>query len=405
MIKIGLIGKTNTGKTTFFNAATLGSAEISNYPFVTKQSNVGNASAITLCVHKELGVLDSPRNSKCIDGWRFIPIELVDLPGLIKGAWEGKGLGNQFLSIAAQSDALLHIVDASGSVDASGKIAEAGTGDPVADIADIEEEVIMWYLKLLEGNYDKISRSVNSSNDIVSSITEIFRGIGVREDHVKYALRINELQNIKFDDFNPENRRNFCWSLREISKPTLIVANKVDLPVATENFRRLREEYKDSIIVPTSADAELTLRRAQARGLIKYLPGDERFEMTNQSSLNDKQKWALNFIRKDVLNEYMRTGVQFAINVAVFKLLRMNTVYPVADPTKMSDRSGNVLPDVYLMKTGSTVKDLAEDIHTDLAKGLLYAIDVRDGLRLPTSYHLKDRDILSIVSARKKRQT
>ena len=405
MIKIGLIGKTNTGKTTFFNAATLGSAEISNYPFVTKQSNVGNASAITLCVHKELGVLDSPRNSKCIDGWRFIPIELVDLPGLIKGAWEGKGLGNQFLSIAAQSDALLHIVDASGSVDASGKIAEAGTGDPVADIADIEEEVIMWYLKLLEGNYDKISRSVNSSNDIVSSITEIFRGIGVREDHVKYALRINELQNIKFDDFNPENRRNFCWSLREISKPTLIVANKVDLPVATENFRRLREEYTDSIIVPTSADAELTLRRAQARGLIKYLPGDERFEMTNQSSLNDKQKWALNFIRKDVLNEYMRTGVQFAINVAVFKLLRMNTVYPVADPTKMSDRSGNVLPDVYLMKTGSTVKDLAEDIHTDLAKGLLYAIDVRDGLRLPTSYHLKDRDILSIVSARKKRQT
>ena len=126
--------------------------------------------------------------------------------------------------------------------------------------------------------------------------------------------------------------------------------------------------------------------------------------MTNQSSLNDKQKWALNFIRKDVLNEYMRTGVQFAINVAVFKLLRMNAVYPVADPTKMSDRSGNVLPDVYLMKTGSTVKDLAEDIHTDLAKGLLYAIDVRDGLRLPTSYHLKDRDILSIVSARKKRQ-
>jgi ribosome-binding ATPase YchF (GTP1/OBG family) len=350
-------------------------------------------------------VLDSPRNSKCIDGWRFIPIELVDLPGLIKGAWEGKGLGNQFLSIAAQSDALLHIVDASGSIDASGRIAEAGTGDPVADIADIEEEVIMWYLKLLEGNYDKISRSVNSSNDIVSSITEIFRGIGVREDHVKYALRVNELQNIKFDDFNPESRRNFCWSLREISKPTLIVANKVDLPVATENFRRLREEYKDSIIVPTSADAELTLRRAQARGLIKYLPGDERFEMTNQSSLNDKQKWALNFIRKDVLNEYMRTGVQFAINVAVFKLLRMNTVYPVADPTKMSDRSGNVLPDVYLMKTGSTVKDLAEDIHTDLAKGLLYAIDVRDGLRLPTSYHLKDRDILSIVSARKKRQT
>src|SRR6476469_6654164 len=208
MIKIGLIGKTNTGKTTFFNSATLANAEVSNYPFTTKQANIGNANAITLCVHKEINKQDDPKNSRCINGWRFIPIELVDLPGLIKDAWEGKGLGNQFLSIAAQSDALLHIVDASGSIDSSGKIAEAGTGDPVADVSDIEEEVIMWYLKLLEGNYDKISRSVNSSNDIVSSITEIFRGIGVSEDHVKYALRVNELQNIKFDDFNPENRRN-----------------------------------------------------------------------------------------------------------------------------------------------------------------------------------------------------
>src|SRR5574341_2336295 len=172
MIKIGLIGKTNTGKTTFFNSATLASAEISNYPFTTKQPSVGNATAITLCVHKEFGVQDQPKNSRCIDGWRFIPVELVDLPGLIKGAWEGKGLGNQFLSIAAQSDALLHIVDASGSIDASGKIAEPGTGDPVADIGDIEEELVMWYLKLFEANRDKISRAISGAGmDIVHAIT------------------------------------------------------------------------------------------------------------------------------------------------------------------------------------------------------------------------------------------
>ena len=147
MIKIGLIGKTNTGKTTFFNSASLSSADISNYPFTTKVPSVANANAITLCVHKELGVNDNPRNSRCVDGWRFIPIEIVDLPGLIKGAWEGKGLGNQFLSVAAQSDALLHIVDVSGSIEASGRVAEPGTGDPIADIADIEEELVMWYLK------------------------------------------------------------------------------------------------------------------------------------------------------------------------------------------------------------------------------------------------------------------
>ena len=403
MIRIGLIGKTNTGKTTFFNSATLATADISNYPFTTKLPSTGNANAITLCVHKEFNLQDNPKNSRCIDGWRFIPIELVDLPGLIKGAWEGKGLGNQFLSIAAQSDALLHIVDVSGSIDAAGRIAEPGSGDPIADIGDIEEELVMWYVKLLEGNRDKISRAINSGIDIISAITDVFRGIGVKEEHVKLSLRENNLEDHKFDELGPQEVKDFSWSLRDLSKPTLIVANKVDLPSATDNFKRLREEYKDIIIVPASADAELTLRRAANRGLIHYFPGDERFEIKDQSVLTDKQRWALNFIRKDILDEYMRTGVQFAINVAVFKLLRMNAVYPVAEASKLSDRSGNILPDVYLMKSGSTVEDLAKEVHSDLAKGLLYAIDIRDGLRLPTTYEIKDRDILSIISTRKKK--
>jgi ribosome-binding ATPase YchF (GTP1/OBG family) len=404
MIKVGLIGKTNTGKTTFFNSATLLSAEISNYPFTTKRPITGNAHAITLCVHREFNLQDNPKNSRCIDGWRFIPVELVDLPGLIKGAWEGKGLGNQFLSVAAQSDALLHIVDASGSIDASGKIAEPGTGDPVADVADIEEELVMWYLKLLEANRDKISRAISSGMNTVAAITEVFRGIGVKDDHVKLALVQNNLTETAFDNFGTQESKDFCWSLRDISKPTLVVANKVDLPTAMQNFKRLREEYRDVIIVPASADAELTLRRAESRGIIRYIPGDERFEINDQTKLNDKQKWALNFIRKDILGEYMRTGVQFAINVAVFKLLRMNAVYPVADIQKFSDKHGNVLPDIYLMRSGSTVEDLAKEIHSELAKGLLYALDGRDGLRLPVNYQLKDRDVLSIVSARTKKR-
>ena len=404
MIKIGLIGKTNTGKTTFFNSATLMSAEVSNYPFTTKKPSIGNAHAITHCVHKEFNLRDNPKNSGCIDGWRFIPVEMVDLPGLIKGAWEGKGLGNQFLTVAAQSDALLHIVDASGSIDASGKIAEPGTGDPVADVADIEEELVMWYLKLLEANRDKISRAIDSGMNTVAAITEVFRGIGVKEDHVKLALAQNNLAETVFDNFGIQQSKDFCWSLREISKPTLIVANKVDLPTATENFRHLREEYRDVIIIPASSDAELTLRRAESKGIIRYIPGDERFEINDQTKLNDKQKWALNFIRKDILGEYMRTGVQFAINVAVFKLLKMNAVYPVADIQKFSDKHGNVLPDVYLMRSGSTVEDLAKEVHTELAKGLLYALDGRDGIRLPVNYQLKDRDVLSIVSARTKKK-
>jgi ribosome-binding ATPase YchF (GTP1/OBG family) len=403
MIRIGLIGKTNAGKTTFFNSATSSNEEISTYPFTTKHPKIGNASVISLCVHREFNLKDSPKNSTCVDGWRFIPIELVDLPGLIKGAWEGKGLGNQFLSVAAQSDVLLHIVDASGSIDSSGRLAEPGTGDPIADVSDIEEEMILWYLKLFEGNRDKIIRSINSGSDAVQSITEIFQGIGVKEWHVKRALEENELNDKKIGDFDPLQSRRFASTLRELSKPTLIVANKVDLSAAADNFKRLREHNKHMLVVPCSADAELTLRRAQVKGLIRYFPGDERFEINEKTSLNEKQKWALNFIRKDILGEYLQTGVQFALNVAVFKLLNMNVVYPVADPGKLSDKRGNVLPDAYLMRSGSSVEDLANEIHSDLAKGILYAVDVRNGLRLTINYLVKDRDVLSIISAMKKK--
>ncbi|HSN96497.1 MAG TPA: YchF-related putative GTPase [Nitrososphaeraceae archaeon] len=403
MIKIGLIGKTNTGKTTFFNAATLASGEISNYPFTTKHPSTGNAQAITICVHKEFDVQDNPKNSRCMDGWRYIPIELIDLPGLIKGAWQGKGLGNQFLTVAAQSDALIHVVDVSGGIDVTGKVTEQGTGDPVADVGDIEEELAMWYLKLLEGNRDKISRSINAGVDIIMAITDVLRGVGVRDEHVKVALKKNSMMEGKFDEFDSQKIKDFLRSLRYISKPTLILANKIDLPSAAENFKRLRDKYKDVLVIPSSADAELTLRRAESRGLIRYNPGDERFEIVHQEQLNDKQKWALNFIRQDILGEYLRTGVQFAINVAVFKLLSMNTVYPVADIKKLSDKHGNILPDVYLMESGSSIEDLAKTIHTELARGILFAIDARDGLHLPRNYILKDRDILSIVSAKKRK--
>ncbi len=402
-IKIGLIGKTNTGKTTFFNAATLAGGEVSTYPFTTKKPEKAMGNAITPCVHTEFNVKDDPQNSKCIDGWRFIPIELIDLPGLIKGAWAGKGLGNQFLSVATQSDALLHVVDVSGSVDAGGRITDVGKGDPIADVSDIEEEMIMWYLKLLEGNRDKISKLVNAETEQLVAITDVFRGIGVKESHVKEALKLTGLEDKHFDNFDIHDSKKFAAHLRKISKPTLIVANKIDLPGADKNFDRLREKYADTIIIPASADSELSLRRAEQKGLIKYVPGSEQFEIIHKEQLNKKQMEALDFITQGILGEYMRTGVQFAINVTVFKLLKMNSVYPVAVAEKLSDKKGRVLPDLMLLKDGSTIEDLAKEIHSDLTKGLLYAKDVRYGVRLPVNYQLRDRDIVSLVSAQTKK--
>ncbi|MDG6922794.1 MAG: redox-regulated ATPase YchF [Nitrososphaerota archaeon] len=406
-VRIGLIGKTNTGKTTFFNSATSMNAEVSNYSFTTKSPNTGIGRAATICVHRELGLKDdNPKNSRCVDGWRMITIEIIDLPGLIKGAWQGKGLGNPFLSIAAQSDALLHVVDASGSIDIDGKIASPGAGDPVADIQDIEEELALWYLKLFDNSYDKIARMVKASptNDLAQVISEQLTSVGVKRPHVVETMnKLKLYENV--EAWTGDQRREFAWTLREVSKPTLIVANKMDVPEAAKNFGRIRESYHDMIVVPASAESELTLRRAEQSGVIKYHPGEERFDIVKGAQLNDKQTKALEHISKAILGEYLRTGVQFALNVAVFKLLRMNTIYPVSDPSKFSDNSGNVLPDVYLMPTGSTVTDLATVIHSDLARGLIYAVDARSGLRLPVDYHLKDRDVLSIVSATKKVET
>ena len=401
-IKIGLIGKTNTGKTTFFNSSTLSSEEISSYPFTTKSAVSGITHAITLCVHPEFKIQDNPNNSKCIDGWRYIPIELIDLPGLIKDAWKGKGLGNQFLSIAAQSDALLHVVDASGGIDPTGKISEVGTGDPISDFADIEEELIMWYHKILEGNREKVSKLIGTGSNIVDAITDLYRGIGVNNNHVKETLLGTGLVEKDFNDFDMVDSRKFAAYLRKISKPTLIVANKIDVEGADKNFERLRERYNDSIVIPASGDSEFSLRRAEQKGLIKYSPGSEQFEIIEFDKLNEKQINALNLIKKGIMGEYMRTGVQFAINVAVFKLLKMNSIYPVADEKNLSDNKGRVLPDLILLKDGATINDLAKEIHSDLTKGLLYGKDLRYNLRLPVDYQLRDRDVVSLVSASQK---
>ena len=216
------------------------------------------------------------------------------------------------------------------------------------------------------------------------------------------ALRLKSLIGEEAGSWNEDKKRDFAWTLRELSKPTLIVANKMDVPEAAENFKKIRENYRDMIVVPASAESELTLRRAEHSGAIKYFPGEERFDIVKGAQLTEKQSWALDHINKAILGEYLRTGVQFALNVSVFKLMRMNAVYPVSDSVRFSDSLGNVLPDVYLMQTGSTVTDLASTIHSDLARGLIYAVDARTGLRLPVDYQLKDRDVLSVVSALKK---
>jgi len=401
LLKIGIIGKTNTGKTTFFNAATLQSAEVSTYPFTTKKPNLGQAQVRTICVCRELGVKDNPRNSTCIDGARFIPIQLIDLPGLIKGSWEGKGLGTQFLSVASQADALIHVADASGSVDAEGKITKPGMGNPIADVYDIEEEIVRWFAKSIEKTIQKAKKPSKKGSDLEQVVAQDLAGMKITRSHITKALEASSLASKDPGKWKREDVWEFAKRIREVSKPTLILANKMDLAPGEKNYARLIKEFGQAIVVPASSDAELALRRAEQAGYVEYVPGEELFKVKQAEKLTPDQKEALTYVEQRVFSRWIRTGVQFALNATVFKLLDMNVVYPVEDEDKLSDRKGNVLPDALLIPNNASVSDLAAEIHTDLAKSIIYAIDARTKIRLPTDYTIRDRDVVKIVAATK----
>ena len=401
MLRIGIIGKTNAGKTTFFNAATLQSAEVSNYPFTTKKPNLGQAQVKTICVCRELGVKDNPRNSTCIDGARFIPVQLIDLPGLIKGSWQGKGLGTQFLSVASQADALIHITDASGSVDAEGKITKPGMGNPIADTYDIEEEIVRWFAKSIEKTLAKAKKPTKNESDVERVVAQDLAGMKITPAHITKALEASRLASKDLSKWKREDVWEFAKRVREISKPTLIVANKMDLAPGEKNYERLVKEFGQAFVIPASSDAELALRRAEQAGYIEYIPGEEAFKVKQAEKLTPDQREALTYVEQRVFARWIRTGVQFALNTTVFKLLGMNVVYPVEDEDKFSDRKGNVLPDAFLIPYNASVHDLAAEIHTDLAKSMIYAVDARTKIHLPTDYTLKDRDVVKIVAATK----
>jgi len=402
MIRLGIIGKTNTGKTTLFNAATLLRAEVSTYPFTTKRPNTGTAYVQTVCVCRELRLQDAPRNSRCIDGWRFIPIQLVDLPGLVKGSWKGKGLGTQFLSVASQADALLHVVDASGSVDADGKITRPGQGNPVVDVYDIEEELARWFVKIVNKGISKIARQPGKK-DVDKAVFEALAGLKVRLDQIQRALNETDLTDTEVKDWKTEDIERFARKVREISKPTMIIANKMDLAYSEQNYKRLAQEFGRALVIPSSADAELALRRAEEKGYIRYIPGEETFQVLAPSKLTAEQSKALTYVQQRVFTRWIRTGVQFALNSCVFKLLNMNCVYPVEDQIKLSDKKGNVLPDVLLVPYNATLSDVAGHIHTELAQTMIYGIDARTGVRLPADYIVRDRDVIKVVAAAEKR--
>jgi len=396
-----VVGKPNTGKSTFFSSATLAAAEIANYPFTTIKPNRGVGYVRTKCVHEEFEVKDNPKNSLCLDGARLVPVELVDIAGIVPGAWEGRGLGNQFLDEIRRADALIHVVDASGGTDCEGKSCKLGEHDPIEDVQFLEKEITMWMLTILKKDWSRIARTAEQDKKgIAHHLEDRLTGLSIKRQYVNEAIRKTGLNIDKPATWTDDDFYHFVDNLRRISKPMLIVANKIDLPTSQNNIERLKK--LDYIVIPCSAEAELALRRATEKHLINYKPGDGDFRITEPDKLSAGQIKGLEQIREKILKTNGSSGVQEAMNIAYFKLLDMITVYPVEDTEHLSDHDGRVLPDTYLVPKGTTARSFAYIIHSELGDNFLYAIDARDKRRIGENAILKDRDVISIVSAKKR---
>lgn len=397
---VGVVGKPNVGKSTFFKAATLADAEIANYPFCTIKPNSGIGYIRVKDAATDFGKISNPREGFVHDGTRYVPVQLIDVAGLVPGAHEGKGLGNQFLSDLNQADALIHVIDISGSTNEKGDSLAPGSYDPAEDIRFLEIELDMWYLGILNKNWEKFARKVQQEKQKPKiAISKQLSGLGVTEQIADEAIKKLNLNEERVSEWSPEQIKSLVMEFRKKTKPMIIACNKIDILAGRSNFERLKAEFPHLIMVPCSAESELALKEAQKHSLIKYAPGSDKFDILGGSKLNEKQQKALNFIKANILEKFCSTGVQQVLDKAVFDLLKYIAIFP-GGVSKLEDSEGRVLPDCFLMKEGSTALDFAYRLHTDLGKNFIRAIDVRTRQTVGKEHKLRHGDVIEIISSK-----
>lgn len=389
MLSVALAGKPNAGKSTFYAAATTADPEMANYPFTTVEPNRGVGYARTECP-----CLDRDRrcdSDNCDDGTRYVPIELIDVAGLVPGAHEGRGLGNQFLDELTDADAILHVVDAAGATNAEGDPVGVGEHDPVEDLQFIETEMDRWLASILERNWESLVRGARSPGFAIDdALTELLTGVGATPADVAGILRDLSYPAAPAD-WTDGDRRSLATAVRRQTKPIVVVANKIDAADPSD-VRRLQAAA--DTVVPASAASERALRRGAAAGAIAYSPGDAAVQINDVS---DDQEAGIAQIQ-ELLAEWGGTGVQQAINTAVYNVLDQITVYPVRNASDWTDADGRMLPDAELLPAGATPVDLAYAIHSEIGDGYLSAVDARSGRAISEDHTLAERAVVRIVS-------
>ena len=430
-MRIGLVGKPNVGKSTFFSAATQSKVDIANYPFCTIDANVGVAflPAPLPCpcadlrqAREEDGRLDpvttddprqgsicEPRTGSCVAHKRLVPVFMVDVAGLVPGAHAGRGRGNAFLSDLARCDALIQVVDAAGTTDIEGN--PIGVSDDVETCSQalldehefLLEEITAWIHGIIEDGWMKGARRVQAEGDkgLVQHLHEKLSGLGISSQQINLAMEIFTKSESKLGppwDWGIGYKRALTDHIRRQVFPIHIAANKAEIaPGQTWQTLASRLADEGAILMPTMADAELGLRRAANLGFIEYGPGDEKFEITDlgKSRLKPAQVSALDNM-KGTMNEFSGTGVSTLISRVLYDSLQHIVAYPVQDETHWCDGEGKILPDALVVAGDSTVKDLAYVVHSDLGDGFIKAVDGRSKRIVGADHQLSDGDVIKI---------
>lgn len=398
---IGIVGKPSSGKTTILNALCMTDAKMGAYPFTTIKPNRGMAFVRIDCHCKDLDQDCQPRTGYCENGSRFVPIEILDVAGLVPGASEGKGMGNQFLDDLRQADAFIHVIDSSGESDEEGNPIEGY--DPSNDLIWLNAELTSWIGNTLFKDWDRLSRKLDSDrSQTAEALLEKLSGLGADLVLIRQSLRNADLIEKSPKDWNEEERLSLADNIRKILFPSVIAANKADRGSAKTNIEKLSERFPEEKIISTSGLAELTLRKADQSGLINYLPGSTKIEYKGDIENPTKMMKVISAIDEKLFSVKQTTGVATLLEICVFKILKLIAVFPVEDQTHLTDHDGRILPDVFLVPQGTTAKQFAGKIHTDLQNTFINGILVTDSnKRISANHEMQNLDIVKIVAAQK----